>query len=183
MSWEYSDNEYLKLYRKMVRWEWYTDVNTFKLFLHCLIKANWRDGSWRGIKYKRGQFITSFPSLAKETGLTIREIRTALAHLKATGEVTDKKIHKGRIITVVNYDEYQGSDRQNDRQNDTQNDRQTTGKRQANDSRYKKYKNNKEVEEINKASPENEDEYEDEDDDWDWDWSKIPLMAPPKKGT
>lgn len=165
MSWEYSDNEYLKLYRKMVRWEWYTDVNTFKLFLHCLIKANWRDGSWRGIKYKRGQFITSFPSLAKETGLTIREIRTALAHLKATGEVTDKKIHKGRIITVVNYDEYQGSDRQNDRQNDTQSDRQTTGKRQASDSRYKNNKNNKELQEeknIYKASPEEiDDDFED----------------------
>ena len=174
MSWEYSDNEYFKLYRKMVRWEWYTDVNTFKLFLHCLIKANWRDGSWRGIKYKRGQFITSFPSLAKETGLTIREIRTALAHLKATGEVTDKKIHKGRIITVVNYDEYQGSDRQNDRQND----RQTTGKRQASDSRYKNNKNNKNIEEVYKASPESEDE-----DDWDWDWDKIPDPIPPEKGT
>lgn len=156
MSWEYSDNEYLKLFRKMVRWEWYTDVNTKTLFIHCLIRANWKEGSWRGIRYERGQFITSFPSLAKETGLTIRQVRTALDHLITTGEVTDKKIHKGRIITVVNFDKYQGSDRQNDKQND----RQTTDKRQANDNRYKKYKNNKEVEEYNMASPEEDDDDE-----------------------
>ena len=62
---------------------------------------------------------------------------------------------------MVNYDEYQGSDRQNDRQNDTQSDRQTTGKRQASDSRYKNNKNNKELQEeknIYKASPEEKDD-------------------------
>ena len=55
--WEYTDTEYIKLFRKMLNWEWYTDVNTKVLFLHCLLKANWKDGSWHGHKYKRGQFI------------------------------------------------------------------------------------------------------------------------------
>ena len=111
--WNYSDNEFIKIYRKMLNWEWYTDVNTKVLFLHCLLRANWKPGRWRGYKYDRGQFITSLPKLAKETGLTIKQVRTALKHLKATGEVADKTYSKFRIITVVCYDEYQQRGRQN----------------------------------------------------------------------
>lgn len=125
MSWNYSENEYIKVFRKLLNWEWYTDVNTKTLFLHCLLKANWKDGAWRGHTIKRGQFITSLPSLSKETGLSIREVRTALNHLKSTGEVTDKIYSKFRIITVKSYDSFQSSDRQNDSQ--------PTGKRQASD--------------------------------------------------
>lgn len=143
MMWEYKDSEYVKLFRKMTEWEWYTDVNTKVLFLHCLIKANWKAGSWHGYKYERGQFITSIPTLAHETGLTERQVRTALKHLKATGEVTDWHDNKIRMISVVSYDRYQG-ERQANGQSD---DSQTTGKRQASDSRYKNIKNNKEGEE------------------------------------
>ena len=138
--WEYKDSEYVMLFRKMVNWEWYTDINTKVLFLHCLIKANWKPGSWHGYKYERGQFITSIPTLAHETGLTERQVRTALKHLKATGEVTDWHDNKIRMITVVSYDKYQG-ERQANGQSD---DSQTPDKRQASDSRYKNIKNTKE---------------------------------------
>lgn len=178
--WEYSNTEYIKLFRKMLNWEWYTDINTKVLFLHCLLKANWKDGSWHGHEYKRGQFITSLPSLAKETGLTIRQVRTALEHLKSTGEVTDKKYPKFRIITVVSYDLFQSTDRQNDRK--TTGNRQA--KRQSSDSQatadIRTYKNIKEDKKIEPAlPPEKTDWYDgdyitdfrracDEDDDDDW---------------
>lgn len=136
--WNYSDNEFIKIYRKMLNWEWYTDVNTTKLFLHCLLKANWKPGRWRGYKYERGQFITSLPTLARETGLTIKQVRTALKHLKATGEVADWHDHKIRIITVVCYDEYQQAGRLNGRQKADRG--QTKGRAGAADIRT--YKNN-----------------------------------------
>ena len=125
MSANYSDNEFIKIYRKMLNWEWYTDVNTKVLFLHCLLKANWKDGSWHGVHYKRGQFITSLASLSRETGLTVRQVRTALNHLKATGELTSRTFSKFRIITVVSFDKFQSRDKQNGRQ--------ATNKRQASD--------------------------------------------------
>ena len=178
--WEYSNTEYIKLFRKMLNWEWYTDINTKVLFLHCLLKANWKDGSWHGYEYKRGQFITSLPSLAKETGLSIRQVRTALDHLKSTGEVTVKNYPKFRIITVVSYDSFQGSDRQNDRK--TTSNRQA--KRQSSDSQatadIRTYKNIKEDKKIEPAlPPEKTDWYDgdyitdfrracEEDDDNDW---------------
>lgn len=143
MSWKYSDKEFIKLYRRLIHWEWYTDVNTKVLFIHCLLKANWKPGSWHGYKYERGQFITSLPTLSRETGLSIREVRTALKHLKMTGEVTDWHDSKIRIITVNSYDAFQSSDRPNDRQ--------ATGERQASDRQatvdIRTYKNSKEEEE------------------------------------
>jgi DNA replication protein DnaD len=151
----FSDEEYVKMFRKLVFWEWYTDVNTTKLFLHCLLMANWQPGRWRGISYKKGQFFTSISNLSKETGLTVREVRTALDHLMSTNEVTSQTTSRYTLITVVNFEKYQGkrqTERQtNDTQNDTQNDKQPTNKRQQNknNKNNKKEKNNKEIE----ASP------------------------------
>ena len=41
---EYSEREYIKLNRKILKWEWYSDPNTRALFIHCLLKAKWRPG-------------------------------------------------------------------------------------------------------------------------------------------
>jgi DNA replication protein DnaD len=163
----FSDAEYVKMFRKLVFWEWYTDVNTTKLFLHCLLMANWQPGRWRGISYKKGQFFTSISNLSKETGLTVREVRTALDHLMSTNEVTSQTTSRYTLITVVNFEKYQGkrqTERQtNDTQNDTQNDKQPTNKRQQN----KNNKNNKNEKEEYTAPPESEqnENYEDYEDD------------------
>ena len=140
--WEYSNNEYIKLFRRVTRWEWYTDVNTKVLFLHCLLKANWKAGKWHGYSYERGQFITSIKSLAKETGLTVQQTRTALKHLISTGELTSWNDNKIRIITVVSFDKFQ--------QPNNQPNNQPTSNQQATNNRYKNNKNNKEGEEISK---------------------------------
>ena len=55
---------YIKLFRQFSDWEWYKDINTKCLFLHCLISANFKDAKWQGIVVKRGQFITSLAHLA-----------------------------------------------------------------------------------------------------------------------
>lgn len=154
VAWNYSPKEFIKVYRKLMEWEWYTDVNTTKLFIHCLLRANWKAGKWQGINYLPGEFITSLPSLAEESGLTVRQVRTSLDKLISTGEltskttdsVTGKKLTKNRVIVVNNWDKYQGSDSQVDSQSDRNVDRIATGQRQDSDSRYKnnkKYKKNK----------------------------------------
>ena len=116
---------YIKLFDRILSWEWYKNPNTFRLFIHLLLRANYCDLQFEGKTIGRGQLVTSLPTLAVETGLSVREIRTAINHLKSTGELTDTSTSKYRVITIVNYDLYQGSDRQNDRQ--------ATGKRQASD--------------------------------------------------
>ena len=104
--------DYVKISRKILEWEWYTDANTKVLFLHILLKANWKDGRFQGVEVPRGSFVTSLQNLAAETGLTVRNVRTALKHLENTGEVTSNRHVKFSVITVKNYDRYQSSDTQ-----------------------------------------------------------------------
>lgn len=135
--------EYIKLNRKIMEWEWYGNINTCRLFIHMLLRANWKDGRFEGKVIPRGSFVSSLPKLAEETALTIREVRTAISHLKSTGEVTCKTYPKYTVFTVKNYCEYQ--------QSDMQNDSQTTDKRHSNDiltttiEEKKEGKNNKKV--------------------------------------
>lgn len=120
-----TDNEYIKLNRKIVNWEWYMNINVKTLFIHCLLKANWKDGRFEGKEIKRGSFVTSLEKLSKETGLSVRQVRTALDKLFLTGELTSTSFSKYRIVTVVNYNQYQLCDKQTDNQ--------LTSKRQASD--------------------------------------------------
>ena len=117
--------DYIKINRRILEWEWYQDINTCRMFIHMLLKANWKDGKFRGTDIPRGSFVSSLNVLSDETQLTIREVRTAISHLKATGEVTSKSHGKYTVFTVKKYDMYQASD--------TQNDMQATRERHAND--------------------------------------------------
>lgn len=99
--------DYVKISRKILEWEWYTDINTKVLFLHILLKANWKPGRFQGTDVPRGSFVTSQQNLALETGLTLKNVRTALKHLENTGEVAVDRHPKFSVITIKNYDKYQ----------------------------------------------------------------------------
>ncbi len=98
---------WIKLHKKFLDWKWYKNKNTKILFIHCLLKANWKDGSYEGVEIKRGSFITGRKQLSKELALTEQEIRTAIKHLKSTNEITIKTTNTFSIISIVNYDKYQ----------------------------------------------------------------------------
>lgn len=107
---------FIVIYRDILNWEWYTDVNTAHLFVHCILKANHTDANWRGAEIKRGSFITSLQSLSTETGLTVKQVRNSLEKLEKTGEVANCSTSKYRIITVKNYDMYQNEGKQKGKQ-------------------------------------------------------------------
>ena len=99
--------EFIKLYRNLLNWEWYSDINTCRLFIHMLLRANWKDGNFRGTTVPRGSFVSSIGKLAEETQLTPDEVRTAIKHLIQTHEVTKQSYSKYTVFTVKNYDAYQ----------------------------------------------------------------------------
>lgn len=76
------NGSYVYLFRKFGRCEWYTDVSAKVLFIHCLIKANWRDKESHGTLIKRGTFLTSIRRLSHETGLTDKQVRGGLSRLE-----------------------------------------------------------------------------------------------------
>lgn len=100
---------WIKLHGKFKYWEWYKNKNTKIMFIHCLLKANWKDSFFEGIAIKRGSFATSLKTLCNELGMTIQECRTAIKHLISTREITQSTYPKFIVITVNNYDLYQAS--------------------------------------------------------------------------
>ena len=99
--------DYIKLSRKLMDWEWYSNINTCRLFIHMLLKANWKDGKFEGKVIPRGSFVSSIGTLAKETSLTNDEVRTALKHLISTKEIAKQSYSKYTVFSVNNYAEYQ----------------------------------------------------------------------------
>ena len=101
------DGNYIKISRNILEWEWYRNINTKVLFLHMLLKANWKEGRFEGTTVPRGSFISSYPRLCEECDLTINELRTPLKHVTSTGEITVKTQSKYSVFTVNNYSLYQ----------------------------------------------------------------------------
>lgn len=102
---------FIKLYDKILKWEWYKNINTKVLFLHLLLKANYKDLSFEGHTIYRGQLVTSLASLSAEIGLSVKQIRGSLDHLISTGEVASSSFPRYRVITIIHYDDYQGEDK------------------------------------------------------------------------
>lgn len=98
---------HIKIDRRILRWEWYRDRNTFKLFIHLILRANWKDGRFQGVEIPRGSLASSYQNLANETGLSVQNVRTAVKKLKDTGELTVSRQAKFSVFTVKNYDKYQ----------------------------------------------------------------------------
>ncbi len=99
---------FVKLHKKIVEWEWYKDQSVKGLFIHLLIISNYKDGRFKGRLIKRGQVVTSINNLAIETGMSRSTIQRCLKALKSTNEIEISASAEYSLITVVNYDEYQG---------------------------------------------------------------------------
>lgn len=100
-------NGFVVLHRSLLNWGWHSDPATGWLFVNLILLASHAPTEWRGIKLDRGQLITGRKSLADQTGLSERQIRTALERLKSTGEVTIKTTNKYSLVTLVNYRKFQ----------------------------------------------------------------------------
>ena len=136
-------NGWIKLNRKILDWQWYDNKNTFKIFIHLLLKANIETKKWHKEEIKRGQLITSIEHLSKEVGLTYQQTRTAISKLKSTGEITVKTTNKFSLVTVVNYNDYQDKKEETTgKTTDKSTNNQQTNNKQI--TTTKEYKNNKE---------------------------------------
>jgi len=141
---------YIKLFRKFLEWEWYDDINCKVVFIHLLIKANYKDKQWRGKTISRGQFFTSIETLSKELHLTNQQIRTSLSKLETTKEIVKKTTNEGTYITICNYDNYQQQE-QAEQQTDN---KRITNEQQTDNKRITTTNNNKNIKKEKKDKKE-----------------------------
>ena len=140
------DNGFIKLYRQIQDWEWYTDSATVHFFIHCLFCANWKPKNWKGQEIKRGQFVSSYANLSAQTGLSVKQVRTRIDRLVGTGELKVETTNRFTMITVCKYDTYQS--KYSEEGNQKANESQSKGKQKADkgqqlkkDKKVKKDKN------------------------------------------
>lgn len=134
------NNGYIKLHRKILDWQWYTDIPTHILFEHLLLTVNWQDSKWKNITIKRGQRVTSLQHLSQETGLSVQQVRTSLNKLRSSQEITQSATKRYTLITIENYDLYQFEE---DKATQTTTNYQQTNNKQI--TTNEEYKNNKNI--------------------------------------
>lgn len=109
---------WVKLYRELKSksiWQLSTPQQKVVL-ITILMTVNHEENKWewKGEQYacKPGQLITSLNSLVKECGqgVTMQNVRTALDRFEKLGFLTNVSTKTGRLITVINWDKYQGND-------------------------------------------------------------------------
>lgn len=98
---------YIRVDRNIVKWRWWHHHNTLVVFLYLILSANVVDHDFEGVTIHRGEIATSLEKLSASCNLTIRQVRTAITHLKSTGEVTSRTYPRFQVITIVGYDKYQ----------------------------------------------------------------------------
>lgn len=148
---------WIKIHRKITEWQWYKNIPVRVLFEHLILKANHKDNYVGKILIKKGQLLTSIKNLSEETGLTIKQVRTALDKLIETNEVANKSANKYRVITIVNYALYQGVETYEGKQKDKQD-----GNQRATNNNDNKYINNNNIYINNKAVEKKEKDSEDD---------------------
>ena len=164
-------SDYIKLHRKFLEWEWYRNEHTKNLFIHCLLKANWKESKFEGNVIQRGSFVSSIDILANETGLTSDEVRTAIKHLICTGEITKQSTNKYTVFSVVNYDLYQPVSQAEPKQAPSYSQSIPNNRR------------NKEYKEINNiCAPESHDSNFDKEEQLQKDFEIIYALYPKKRG-
>lgn len=147
---------FIKLDRNIREWRWYKDPNTMRVFVDLLLDVNISDKEFMGITIHRGETATSYAAIANRLNLSIQNVRTAMEHLKLTGEITSKRYSKFQVISVVNYERYQRVPTQKL----TINQQSTNSQLTINQQQLKNNKNIRNKEEYNSAPAQYEKERE-----------------------
>ena len=141
-----ANSTWVKIDRNILKWRWYQDANTARVFLHLILTANIEDHDFQKITVHRGEVVTSLASLSRQLRVSIKSVRTALDHLKSTGEVASTAYNKFQVISIINYDLYQAVGASRTASNGQAAGKQTAGKgQQSKNIRSKEVKNEKNV--------------------------------------
>lgn len=105
-----SEIGWIRLYRKITEWRWYGVPNMMAVFIHLLISANHKDGYCYGFEVKRGQLLTSQAKIMERIDIKRGALRECLDKLVASGEIVIVTTNKHSLITICNYDSYQGGE-------------------------------------------------------------------------
>lgn len=123
----------------------YKDCNAKQrdILINLLMSVNHKSNKWvfKGQEYEvgKGQIITSLDSIAKMCAkdVSVQNVRTALEKFQKYGFLTNESTNKNRLITVVNWELYQGGEENQQTNQQATNKQLTTNKNDKNNENKK----------------------------------------------
>lgn len=94
---------FFKVSHGITRKPWFTFPNTVQVWVWILDRANYTEGGFLGQTVHIGEVATSYGTIARETNLSVSQVRTAINHLKQNGDITTRPYNKFQIIKVTEY--------------------------------------------------------------------------------
>jgi uncharacterized phage protein (TIGR02220 family) len=151
----FDDYGYIKLHRKILNSQVFNHEKSFRIWIWCLLKANFKT-KWATLKIgkgtieievKRGQFIFGRNRAAEELNMSGSTINLHMKKLVRIGNIEMKSNNQYSLITICKYDSYQSEDNGDMTTNRQVTDNQITANKQLTDTTNKEKKgenNNKE---------------------------------------
>jgi len=105
--------DYLKLYRKLKDSRVGSDIRLTGFWVHLLMRTNWRRSFFARREIFPGQLVFSQAKLAKELKMHRNTVARWLRLFEGWGMLTiEKRGHHFSVITICNWETYQGNDRE-----------------------------------------------------------------------
>ena len=102
------------IYNKLKTWELKSNPRAVSMLLHFISHATSVSICVASKTTHRGQIRTTLGFLAKELGMSKRQVRTTLNQLVANGDIARKSAQRETLITVCDYDSYQAKENPKD---------------------------------------------------------------------
>lgn len=106
------EHTWIKLYRKLLDSDIFRNEKLLKIWIWLLLRANHKDNTFllgrEPITVKRGQFVMGINKSSEVLNLAKSTIHYWVNYLNDIGKVELKKTNKYTVITIKNWDEYQG---------------------------------------------------------------------------
>jgi len=112
---------FIKLYRSFLDWRWFSDSDATKLYLYCLLNANYQNDNYAGVNIQKGEFITSIRELSFKVGMSRGRVSRTLIKLQQTKDIIIKTKKQYTLIFVVEFEKYQTFDRRGENRKNNQN--------------------------------------------------------------
>jgi len=148
-----NDGGYVRVFRKMADSAVMSDDWLCRLWMSCLLKANWKTGWFKGEEIQVGSFAFSYRLWSEKLEVSIGKLVRGVKRLEKLEQITVKAERGFTVITLCNYKAYNSTEEEmrntdghtDGHANGTQTDTQT-----GDDRRRKAFK---EEEEVNRALP------------------------------
>ena len=101
--------QWVKLHRKSIDSQVFSDAALWQMFCWCLMKANWKDGWFNAVPIPAGSFATGRHAASEFLGMNAATWYKRMKKLESCGVISLKSNNRFTVVTVEKWADYQES--------------------------------------------------------------------------